>query len=241
MGLINYNLKKWQINFINYITNKLDLVTISKSEQNFLENKFNKSIYYLPFGVDLSFWIPSKRNKTNEKFVLSIGNDRHRDWETLINAWCLEFPNLKIITNHKIKSNKKNIKILNSNWNIKTISDQEILKLYNLCDFVIIPLKNTIQPSGQSVCLQAMACNKIVIMSEIDGIWDKNNLIDNKHLVYVKPMNVNALRDKIKDILLNKKKFMEMNKVSRSNVNKHFSVKKFSKIFENYLKNLGSL
>ena len=52
-----------------------------------------------------------------------------------------------------------------------------------------------------------MACNKIVIMSEIDGIWDKNNLIDNKHLVYVKPMNVNALREKIKDILLNKKNF----------------------------------
>ena len=49
-----------------------------------------------------------------------------------------------------------------------------------------------------------------------------------------------SFKEKIKDILLNKK-FMKMNKVSRSNVNKHFSVKKFSKIFENYLKNLGSL
>ena len=153
---------------LSFITKKLYLATISKYEQNFLEKQFNKSIHYFPFGIDVNFWKPSIKNETNEKFILSIGNDSHRDWETLIKAWSSKFPNLKIITNHKIKTKKKNIKILNSNWNTKKISDQEILKFYNLCDFVIIPLKNTIQPSGQSVCLQAMACNKIVVMSKID-------------------------------------------------------------------------
>ena len=241
MGLINYDMRKWQINFLKFITKKLYLATISKYEQNFLEKRFNKSIHYLPFGIDVDFWKPSKKNKTNEKFILSIGNDSHRDWETLIKAWSSKFPNLKIITNHKITTKKKNIKILNSNWNTKKISDQEILKFYNLCDFVIIPLKNTIQPSGQSVCLQAMACNKIVVISKIDGIWDKNNLIENEHIVYVKPMNENLLREKIKEILFNKEKFSNIDKVTRSNVIRYFTVKNFSIRFESYLKNLGSL
>ena len=39
MGLVNFKMRKWQINFIKYVTNKLHLVTISKFEQTFLEKE----------------------------------------------------------------------------------------------------------------------------------------------------------------------------------------------------------
>ena len=71
-----------------------------------------------------------------------------------------------------------------------------------------------------------MACNKIVVMSKIDGIWDKNNLIENEHIVYVKPMNDYLLREKIKEILFNKEKFLNISS-SKGNVNRHFTVKIF--------------
>ena len=37
----------------------------------------------------------------------------------------------------------------------------------------IIPLKNSIQPSGQSVALQSMACGTPVVITETFGFWDK--------------------------------------------------------------------
>ena len=59
--------------------------------------------------------------------------------------------------------------------------------------FVVLPLKNTIQPAGQSECLQAMSCEKLVVMSNIEGIWDKNKLIDNKNIIFVDPENSKKL------------------------------------------------
>ena len=41
-------------------------------------------VHVVPFGVDASFWTPGAA--TSERDVLAIGNDGHRDWETLVAA-----------------------------------------------------------------------------------------------------------------------------------------------------------
>ena len=51
---------------------------------------------YLTFGVDAGFWTPGDgREGGNEPYVLSIGNDTHRDYATLIAAWNTDFPKLQ--------------------------------------------------------------------------------------------------------------------------------------------------
>ena len=86
-----------------------------------------------------------------------------------------------------------------------------------------------------------MACSKLVVISEIDGIWDKENLIKNKHLIYVKPMNSKFLNQKIKMILSEKDTIANISKISRDHVKKNFTIKIFSKSFEKILKHYDLL
>ena len=116
--------------------------------------------------------VPQKKLKS-EKYVLAIGNDLARDWSILVSAWDKDFPMLKIVTSLPIKNKKSNITVMRGDWHTQALTDLQIRDLYCNSEFVILPLKETFQPSGQSVCLQAMACSKAVLISNIKGIWDK--------------------------------------------------------------------
>ena len=61
----------------------------------------------------------------------------------------------KRVTNEEL--NFENVEIFNGDWHSKQVPDIKIREFYNSSSLTIIPLKNTIQPSGQSVCLQSMA------------------------------------------------------------------------------------
>ena len=117
------------------------------------------------------------------------GNDNSRDWKTLIDSWDYSLPTLKIVTSKTLNTNKNNIHIIKGDWKENFLTDEQILSLYNGSKFVVIPLIETIQPSGQSVCLQAMACEKPVIISSISGLWDHSKLIHKENIMLVKPEN----------------------------------------------------
>jgi len=67
------------------------------------------------------------------------------------------------------------VELLSGDWKESILSDIEIRKLIQKSRLVILPLKKTFQPSGQSVALQTMACGKPVIISKTDGFWDPEN------------------------------------------------------------------
>ena len=66
---------------------------------------------------------------------------------------------------------------------------------------VVIPLKNSPQPSGQSVCLQAMACGKVVILTRTDGLWSNETMRDSENVKFVPPGDKKALMDAIKQLV----------------------------------------
>ena len=188
MGLIPRNCSFLIRLFYKLILQKINLVTISKSEEKFLKKVLSKQdITYLPFGIDNSFWHPVDEVNHEEEYVLAIGNDNARDWDTLINSWESSFPDLKLVTSKKLKFTKENIHLIQGSWTKNTFSDSLIRKYYNNAKLVIIPLIETIQPSGQSVCLQAMSCKKPVIMTNTIGLWDKEKLIHKENIYLVSP------------------------------------------------------
>ena len=207
---ISMGLLPRKVNILKKITYKVILknvfiVFISKSEEQYFKKLIpNLNVSYIPFGIDNSFWF-EEPGSSNEEYVLGIGNDLARDWDTLINAWEENFPKLKIITSKRLFTNKKNIEIIKGNWRENLLTDKQIRQFYRSAFFTIIPLKETIQPSGQSACLQAMSCNKSVIMSDIIGKWDSSMLIHKKNIYLVKPESISALKKAIKELIKNKK------------------------------------
>ena len=169
-----------------------------------------------------------------EEFILAIGNDNSRDWETLIDSWDKSLPRLKIVTSKPLNINKSNIQIIKETGE-KFLTDKQIRSLYNGSRLVVVPLKETIQPSGQSVCLQAMSCGKPVIISKISGLWDYSKLIHKENVFLTQSENSSLLNESIKELLSDKNLQEKLSKNGRELVNKMYNIKRMSMLLRDYL------
>lgn len=181
MGLIEPTTPNRVVGIYRWIFRKgVLLKTLSEVDANMMSKKLGFSVGYIPFGVDSSFWVPVELGETtreaDEDYVLSIGNDSHRDFETLINCWKPEYPKLLIVTEQSVVATAANIEIRRGNWHKQVLTDEQIRTMIQGTRFVILPIKNTIHPSGQSVCLQAMGCGKAVIITDFPGLWNRELL-----------------------------------------------------------------
>ena len=233
--LLDNPVRKWSI---RWLLKSVTTIVISKSELNILNNIFgtNCDINYVPFGVDTHFWLTKKNHLEDKKYILSIGNDLNRDYITLISSWKETFPCLKIITSLPVKlNNKKNIELISGDWSNQLLSDTEMLDYIQNAMFVVIPINPTFQPSGQSVCLQSMACSKAVIISSIDGIWDKKLLINNKTVELIPSQNSNYLSKKIEYFLANPDYVEEMGLNANKMLKTNFSIEIMADNLKKYI------
>lgn len=172
----------------------LSLAPISRSEATWLKRQLGTGadIGYLPFGTDTRFWTPSP-SEVEGGYAFSIGNDPNRDWANLAAAWHADLPPLKLVTRRTVPPSSGRIEVIEGDWNRRQISDQGIRQYFREALFVVLPIQETIQPSGQSACLQAMACGKAVILSRIAGLWDDELLKDGETCLLVPPGDPAAL------------------------------------------------
>ena len=236
MGLFKKKPNFLKFYFFQYIFRKIELLTLSKSEYKFLKSfLLNSKVEYLPFGVDEHFWLPTKSEKKGESYVLAVGNDLARDWELLVNSWEEGFPNLKIVSSLPINTLRKNIEVIKGNWHSETLIDLEMRDLYGNSEFIIIPLKETFQPSGQSTCLQAMSCSKAVVITKIKGIWDEKLMKHKENIFFIRSGNELDLKNSVKSLVsdVNLRKSLEIG--GRSLIISNFNVINMVNHLKNYL------
>lgn len=154
----------------------------------------------LPFCVDSKFWRDENINLQNKDRILFIGNDGNRDFDIVLKiANELKNYNFDFVTSHKFSTNNisSNVNLINANWNDYLLSDNEIKEFYKKARLTILPIKNTLQPSGQSVALQSMSMGVPVIITETDGFWDFTNFENNKNIFFVENNDVATWKKKI--------------------------------------------
>ena len=136
----------------------------------------------------------------------------------------------------KLILQKKNIQVISSSWHDEKLSDLEIKDLILKSLFVVIPLKETIQPSGQSSCLQAMSCGKAVLISNIQGIWDRDLLIHKENIFLVKPCDGKSLIEGIKVLLRENSLRTKIENNGRKLIQEEFNSYKMADNLKEYLK-----
>lgn len=160
------------------------VVALAARDARDLSSMLGRPVGYVPFGVDKVFWTPGQSELRPDDYVLSIGNDRHRDYATLLAAWRPEFPKLKIVTRLPLAETPLNVEIIRGDWHSQALSDAEIRTLMRGARFIVLPISDTVQPSGQSVALQAMACSKAVVITDYPGLWNRELMVDGKTCIF---------------------------------------------------------
>lgn len=227
-NFINRFIKKKYTQWIGSVNR---IVVLGNGAVQSMEKTFNLShgtVSAVHFGVDDNFWSPGDMLETKD-YILSVGSDQARDYDTLVKA-AGEYP-LHIVTRLKIN----NISPSQSVTAKSEYSALQLRDLYRNCRFVVIPIKDISQPSGQSATLQAMACGKTVILTRTSGLWDTSIMINNENCILVPPNNPGALRDAINHLWQNPEISMNISKSARKTVESHYSSRIFADRIMEYI------
>lgn len=168
-----------------------NFIFLSKGEHMKASLKFKKYSYkfkFLPFSIDTDFWKKNNYSKINN-LILFIGNDGNREYEKVVELVNEMNDYSFLLITSKIKKQdlkNQNYKLIEGDWSKNNYSDRDIREFYEQAKLVILPLKESLQPSGQSVALQAMSMEVPVMITQTEGFWDYSKFFHNENIFFVK-------------------------------------------------------
>ncbi len=180
--------------FFKKLIEFVDVLTVHSTENLAYANKVlpNKHIEYVRYGIPSEMKYPFNNKLQTPIEVLALGNDKHRDWETLIKALGNEADlNLTIITTQLKPSEYlqyKNIQIVRLN------SQDELIKHFNRTNIMVIPLKENMHASGITVMQEAALMGVPIVVSDTGGLRD---YFDESCVNFIPVKNVKKLREAI--------------------------------------------
>lgn len=200
------------------------IIVIGEGERDYLLSRRLADpdrLHLVQFGVDTGFWTVKESAQT-KNYILAIGNDDGRDYETLLSA--IGSHTLRLHTARPLPGElPPNVAHTKGDWAGRALSDEQLRDLYRGSRFVVTPLHDSAQPQGQSVTLQAMACGKAVILSRTRGLWSRE-LMQHLHNCYlVPPGDVAALRAAIDHLDRDEELRASLGQAARRSVEQHFS------------------
>jgi len=241
MGLYSKHLRypkfkifhKMLIKILTYFVDNLLFLGKGELEKAIrVDSKIKEKSVYFPWCVDRKFWKVSDelKNKNKEKIVF-VGNDGNRN-DVLLTEIAKKLPqyNFIFVTNilKLVDLKLENVEIIQGQWGKSFLTDLELKDIYSSARISIIPLKESSQPSGQSVALQSMSLGVPVMISDTKGFWDRDTLIDKKHLILVKDNNVQEWIEQIDRFYKNKNKLKAISQNALEITKLEFSMKKFN-------------
>jgi glycosyltransferase involved in cell wall biosynthesis len=204
-GLLVHKINIWRRYSTAFLLRRMQSMLFGESELEPMYKTFpgiHGHVHVNQFGVDTSFWTPGPASKSG--YVLAVGNSGRRDYPTLIEA-AKHLPyRVLLLTAQTIPSPlPPNVEHIRGTY-AEGVSDAQLRDLYRGASCVVVPLKPTNQPSGQSVTLQAMACGRPVVLTDTKGIWSHDTVRDGETLLLTPSGDVSKLAQKIILIIGNK-------------------------------------
>ncbi len=244
MGLVDKYLEgNWLSKKIINLSFKFadSVLFIGKGEQLYAEKNFSNysnKFSYIPFSIDIGYWVYKPKIQPRLKELLFIGNDQNRDFKLLFSiAKTHQDYNFTIVSNFDNNnfSDLQNVKFLQGNLRDDILSDNQILELYHNADLVILPLKTSTQPSGQSVAIQSMSSGTPVLMTKTKGFWDIGKYIDSKNIFFVNTQSLEDWDISLKKISNNLSSIVEVSARGRKVVEENHDLNNFVVNLDHYL------
>lgn len=240
----NYFYKKFK-KTLNKLIFKLhdNLLFLSSNEKNYASKNylnFKSKMQYFPFIIDQDFWSFKNKEIKKENYILFVGNDNNRDYfflKTLAN-FLIDYKFLFISNNIELENFlSPNVSIIKGDWRKGYLTDKQLLKYYLSAKISIIPLKNSNQPSGQSVAMQSMSAGTPVIITETDGFWDPINFRNNEHIFKMKTNELKEWSQKIEDLFQDEIKLEQVSLNAVNVLRKNYNQQNYYEFLKNLIFN----
>lgn len=236
-GLVNFPLQGQRLGVTQRLLRPQQVVLFADSERAETVSRFrlrDEQVSVNPFGVDTDFWTPDE-SVQGEGF-LAVGNDGRRDYATMIQASEGVSDTITIVTAREFPSPlPSNVRHIKGSWHRPALTDLELRDLYRKAVAVVIPLKDSLQPSGQSVALQAMACGKPIIITRTQGLWTGADFREFEHLLFAEPASPDSLRKPMELLANDRALAMRMGSAAREAVTRVGTMKAFAARLESLL------
>ncbi|WP_233849307.1 glycosyltransferase family 4 protein [Paraburkholderia sp. HD33-4] len=170
------------------------LTTLASENAELCQDYFQRDATPLLYGLntrDFPVNPPTQWTPRTPLRIAAIGNDRDRDWETLIKAFGND-PRytVKLATRRRIPASLRA-----SNVEIALFSGiRKQHELYDWADVIVVPLRPNSHASGITVMLEAAALGKPMIATDVGALRD---YFPADEAAYVPPFNPQALRDAV--------------------------------------------
>ncbi len=228
-GLLNHKINFLRRHSTAFSLRRMQSMLFGESELDLMYKTFpgiRGHMHVNQFGVDTSFWTPGPAPESG--YILAVGNDGRRDYPTLIEA-AKHLPyQVLLLTAQTIPSPlSPNVEHIRGTY-AEGVSDSQLRDLYRGASCVIVPLKPTYQPSGQSVTLQAMACGRPVVLTETQGIWSRETVRDGETLLLATPGDAGQLVQAIRCVMENKEFAKNLGGTARDAVLRSATIQDFA-------------
>ena len=156
----------------------------------------DKQVDLVKYGIPTrDLQVPQKRQNTPHR-LLCVGNDRHRDWETVIKAFGNQ-PGIEV----KILSTKTNPDIAKDAANVEirgVHSNEEMQAERDAASLMIIPLKHNLHVSGSTTLQEAALFGIPIVATKTGGL---EAYLGDDAVSYVPAGDAAALRKAAMDLL----------------------------------------
>ena len=229
-GVLNFSHSFLRRHISRILLRKMHTLLFGESELDPMRRFFDLPAEALSvnfFGVDTRFWRPDVSAKRD--LILAVGNDSRRDFQTLIDAAPGIPAPIHIVTRLPLPATlPANVTHHRGSWHGAEISDERMRELYQRALGVVVPLKPTIQPSGQSVTLQAMACGSPVVLTETEGLWSRDHLEDGRNILFVRPGDSAHLAERVIEAIRDTESGGALGRAGRETAERFGNIETFS-------------
>jgi len=172
------------------------------------------------YSIDQRFFSPIPDVEQKPNFVVSVGEPRSRDYDSLFTAFETIPATLEVAgyghwyAREKDKIHKSR---LPANVSLsRRLTYFELKQLYARSQFVILPVRDLVYSAGATTCMEAGSMGRAVIAFRSRGITDYIN--DGETGMLVEPGNVQAMREAIQFLIANPKEAKRLGNNARQRI-----------------------
>jgi len=217
-------------------------IVVYSNTQKHLWEKVYKTSYgklkYLPYSIDADFYKfrdnSSYSSSHSEDYILSVGRDPGRDFQTLLAAAEKTGVKVKLITTPRnVPGDYQDADFVTIYNNL---SYDELFDLYKRAKLVVIPLKSDISyPSGIRGVLEALSLGMPTIIGDTPVM---NEFFHEGEVVTYEPGNTEDLISKINEYFNNNKKLDSLSENARNAIAARFDLKKNIQLYIDYFREI---